>query len=712
MLTKALLETPLVQGYGVRAPGAWCTAAAKQLVIVAFGIAVAAAAISSVSCMPSPTGFWAARSTTDTNMLPQQQQQRHRQQQLLSQQEDIFRRRPEDFSRIKRPLHPKKAFASESGGTLQVERNGSALLDVQNVPLRTRERYVVDALNQHIKLACGNWHGLEQTTGVPGGLHLVDIDVLVARIGNLGFNCIRLPFSVQHVLTDPPIDNSAVLANPQFINTTWRTMFQATVHAIAQAGLMVILDRHMLWAGNNPSNFSFATGLWYADGISASDNVKALELLAEMTVNESLVVGIELINEPHDVLPGAWPDGGPEKPIFIDWGGGDPRSDLLMYYETAGNAVLAKNPNLLIILDGLCAATTLDHVYSRPVHLSLPHRIIYSVHSYPFYDTRDIMYGLTRQCVLIGLAITVFQLLLLQCWLRNGMPTASSEWTACFVFGGLGFWSSCLTIVSFLAYRSFRRGEVIFCDYLIQSTFIYVMWVFAALGMLLSIACVCNLWMLVYKKRKNLTFLTCEDPCVPGNEIYRRWFLWRFFCKRSLAFKLHEARQPVCHVGAAKYTNIPLTFAKQPWKWLAALVVHLVIWLTATFLVFLLVFGCWTGVQSTQWWFFTQMDGRWGYLLEGGRPYTAPVWIGEFGTANNSAFFQDSVNYFAEKDVDWGYWPLNPTRPCGGKVDIFTGFQPCEDPDSWIEDPFSVFANDWMSFRYPWQQERLLPIMK
>jgi hypothetical protein len=55
----------------------------------------------------------------------------------------------------------------------------------------------------------------------------------VARIGNLGFNCIRLPFSVQHVLRDPPIDNSAVLANPQFMNTTWRTMFQATVHAIA-----------------------------------------------------------------------------------------------------------------------------------------------------------------------------------------------------------------------------------------------------------------------------------------------------------------------------------------------------------------------------------------------------------------------------------------------------------------------------------------------
>jgi len=69
------------------------------------------------------------------------------------------------------------------------------------------------------------------------------------------------------------------------------------------------------------------------------------------------------------------------------------------------------------------------------------------------------------------------------------------------------------------------------------------------------------------------------------------------------------------------------------------------------------------------------------------------------------------VNYFAEKDVDWGYWPLNPTRPCGGKVDIFKGFQPCKDPDSWIEDPFSVFANDWKSFRYPWQQERLLRIM-
>jgi len=663
-----------------------------DMVGVALGLASWAAA---ATCSESTTGA--------NKVLPQQQEQPLHQQRFFPRGNDLFS--------AQSPLHPKKALASEAKGRSIVEKLGSPLLDVRNVPLRTRGRYVVDALNQRIKWACGNWHGLEQTTGVPGGLHLVPIVELVARIRNLGFNCIRLPFSVQHVLNDPPINNSAVSANPQFVNATWRTMFRATIHAISQAGLMVILDRHMLWAGNNPSNFSLATGLWYANGISASDNVKALEVLAEMTANESLVVGMELINEPHDVIPGSWPDGGPEEPIFIDWGSNDPRHDLLMYYETAGNAVLAKNPNLLIILDGICAATTLDHVRNKPVHLSLPDRIVYSVHSYPFYDTRGMMYDATRRCVQGALAIMVLQLCLWQWWLRNGTPTVCAEWTACFAFGGLGFWGSCSAAFLYWADFQFRKGCIIFCDYLVESLFKYVMWALATCGFFFSTACLITLWRVCYKRGK-LVFATHEKTGVPGNIAYHRWFPRRLVCESSSASKLHEARHPLCQVGASKYENIPLTFAKQPWQWRAALAVHLTVWMLFSFLFYLFFFSSWTGVQSTNWWFVKQMDGRWGFLLEEHKPYTAPVWIGEFGTANDSAFFRDSVSYFAEKDVDWGYWPLNPTRPCGGKVYLLAGFQPCKDPDSWIEDPFSVFADDWMSYRYPWQQERLLSIMK
>eukprot|EP00419_Tripos_fusus_P012123 CAMPEP_0172664836 /NCGR_PEP_ID=MMETSP1074-20121228/6862_1 /TAXON_ID=2916 /ORGANISM="Ceratium fusus, Strain PA161109" /LENGTH=597 /DNA_ID=CAMNT_0013481059 /DNA_START=214 /DNA_END=2004 /DNA_ORIENTATION=+ len=578
--------------------------------------------------------------------LPQAQQQQQQQ----------------DVPRTQQLLHAKRSGAAEGEGRSHVNNLGAPLLDVRNVPLRTRGRHIVDASNKRIKWACGNWHGLEQTMGVPGGLHLVHIDVLVVRIRNLGFNCIRLPFSVEYVLTDPPINNSAVSANPQFTNITWRTMFQATVHAIAQAGLMMILDRHMLWAGNNPSKLSMASGLWYANDISASDNVEALELLAEMTANESLVVGMEVINEPHDVFPGSWPDGGPDKPILINWGSKDPRHDLHVYSETAGNAVLAKNPNLLIIVDGLCAATTLDFVRDMPVRLSLPHRIVYSAHSYAFWDFRHYNHGWQLVAVEVGLAIMVVQLLLFQWWLRNDMPSASAELMVCFAFGGLGIVTGCAALVLCAGYIAFYRGCFQFCDYLIQTQLKYIGWVFAALAILFSTACVCTLWWLLCRRRGCAIF-----------SLYKKTF------------------KP----GGSKYVKVPLTFTHHPWKWLAALVLHLTMWLSVCGLLFVFVIALQCGIFSTRWWFLTQMGIRWGYLLEEGKPYTAPVWIGEFGADHDSAFVRDSVSYFAEQEVNWGYWPLNPTRPCGGIIDAFTGFQPCKDPDSWVDDPFSVFADDW-----------------
>ena len=42
---------------------------------------------------------------------------------------------------------------------------------------------------------------------VPGGLSYQPLDYICQQVVNLGFNLIRLPYSVQAVQSNPPIDN-------------------------------------------------------------------------------------------------------------------------------------------------------------------------------------------------------------------------------------------------------------------------------------------------------------------------------------------------------------------------------------------------------------------------------------------------------------------------------------------------------------------------
>ncbi|MGH9544137.1 MAG: glycoside hydrolase family 5 protein [Terriglobales bacterium] len=62
-------------------------------------------------------------------------------------------------------------------------------------------------------------------------------------------------------------------------------------------------------------------------------------------------------------------------------------------------------------------------------------------------------------------------------------------------------------------------------------------------------------------------------------------------------------------------------------------------------------------------------DERAGYLLHA-QP-EVPLWVGEFGTCQtldcgqNSQWFRWFVQYLAEEDLNWSYWPLNGTQSSG-----------------------------------------------
>jgi len=135
-------------------------------------------------------------------------------------------------------------------------------------------------------------------------------------------------------------------------------------------GLKVILDHHRNTAGVGTTE----NGLWYNGTYSETDWVNDWVTLAQRYAGNPTVIGVDLHNEPYN---GTWGGGGTN-----DWA---------RAAERAGNAVLAVNPNLLIIVEGVGTYNNQNYwwggnlmgVKDRPISLNVANRVVYSPHDYP-----------------------------------------------------------------------------------------------------------------------------------------------------------------------------------------------------------------------------------------------------------------------------------------------------------------------------------------
>ena len=47
------------------------------------------------------------------------------------------------------------------------------------------------------------------------------------------------------------------------------------------------------------------------------------------------------------------------------------------------------------------------------------------------------------------------------------------------------------------------------------------------------------------------------------------------------------------------------------------------------------------------------------FVSEAGHEYSAPFWMGEFGTGSDSENWRKILRFIKEHDLDWGYWPID-----------------------------------------------------
>jgi endoglucanase len=243
-------------------------------------------------------------------------------------------------------------------------------------PLSTSGRFIVDAHGRRVRLAGVNWYGAHEDDGVAPGLDRVHRSSLATTIAMLGFNSVRLPFSLWMTEQAAPVRDEYLAANRDLSGSTPMQVYDACVEALTGAGLIVILNCHILDPGWCCSE-SDANGLWYNHRWPAAKFLAAWQDMAARYKSNPLVAGMDIMNEPRRATVG-W------RVLTPTWGVRH-KTDVAAMYTTVGNLIHEINPDPLIICEGLSFAADLTGVARYPVRLEHPGKVVYSMHDYSWF---------------------------------------------------------------------------------------------------------------------------------------------------------------------------------------------------------------------------------------------------------------------------------------------------------------------------------------
>ncbi len=244
-----------------------------------------------------------------------------------------------------------------------------------------------DSKSNRVRLTGINWFGIETKTKMFHGLWSRDYKSMLQQVKDLGFNCVRIPWSNESLTQDDPdeLDIEFTGSDPYTgegnMNSALKNKNSLEIMTIvveeAQAlGLKVILDNH-----SKVSDGYITEGLWYTDVVSEAKWIEDWEFVANHFKEYDAVIAMDLKNEPH---------------FDASWGTGDSKTDWNTAAEKCGNAILAQHPDVLIMVAGVEATNgkasyskerywwggNLQGVRTNPITLTDNSKLVYTPHEY------------------------------------------------------------------------------------------------------------------------------------------------------------------------------------------------------------------------------------------------------------------------------------------------------------------------------------------
>lgn len=245
-------------------------------------------------------------------------------------------------------------------------------------PLSTSGRFIVDANGARVKLHGVNWAGAHQDAGVPGGLDYRPAADICAQLVSWGFNCVRFPFSESGVIGPQAsvVPAASLLsANPDLQGLTVWELYQAMAAKMTAAGLMVIPNKHIIYPGWCCS-LKDSQGLWWNANWTNDQYRLCWQTVTQAFAANAMVIGYDLDNEPRQSTI----NGTVYNPA---WDGSFSNVDFAGNYIATGNLIGQYDPGALIFCEGINSGGDLTGVARHPVTLTLPNKVVYSIHDYP-----------------------------------------------------------------------------------------------------------------------------------------------------------------------------------------------------------------------------------------------------------------------------------------------------------------------------------------
>ena len=210
--------------------------------------------------------------------------------------------------------------------------------------LHTDGNRILDKNGKQVWLTGVNWFGYNTGTNTFDGLWNSRLAPSVKAIADHGFNLIRVPISAelinQWAAGEYPRANYNNAYNEELNSMNSLEIFEYFLKLAEDNGIKVMPDIHSANTDASGHNIN----LWYTDRVSEEDYYRALEWMADRYKNNDTIIAYDLKNEPHG------------KPYEGDnaaiWNDSKSKNNWKNTAEAAAGKILAKNPNVLIMVEG------------------------------------------------------------------------------------------------------------------------------------------------------------------------------------------------------------------------------------------------------------------------------------------------------------------------------------------------------------------------
>eukprot|EP00931_Biecheleriopsis_adriatica_P050476 TRINITY_DN29229_c0_g1_i1.p1 TRINITY_DN29229_c0_g1~~TRINITY_DN29229_c0_g1_i1.p1 ORF type:complete len:586 (-),score=104.94 TRINITY_DN29229_c0_g1_i1:39-1796(-) len=531
-------------------------------------------------------------------------------------------------------------------------------LPLSSLPLRTRGRHIVTSLGSAVRLFCVNWYGAHLPQMVFTGLDVRPAEGIARTIVELGFNCVRLPYSLDLVYANStvPEPQKRLAANPKLQGKTPLEVFDAVASTLTEAGLVVVLNNHISGSGWC-CGFLDEEGLWYTEKYPETAWLESVSFMAARYQHDPRVVGFDLRNELR-----------PSSQGVPTWGGGDVRTDWLIAARKASDLVLTANSNMLIVVSGLLYGMYLCDVPQHPLHLQSPElkgRVIYTAHEYLKTDVHQQVGGVLTTLAIVVVACHGF-LWLCSAWARLLRRRLRPQAEICghLLSSSTGEASGgsrclCISVATGILCCALLGAACLFVHFVPRCGITRNMWM---LSQIVAAACLPIMSLVLWAS-------------ISIFEVIDVWCMYRRRADSSqldVGIDLTLQTLPATHAGARQEqlssemtaSEESSSSSRESCSYQASAVVSaacsrvcVAMLVSAAGAVACVVMWLHFGTYSA---FREELDGRWGFLVTSSADaWEAPVWLGEFGTRFETDWWTYMLRYLAEREVSWAYWSVN-----------------------------------------------------